>query len=74
MCSFGKSNVFNTVAFLVEFFFRLSNFQYLQKMGFSFFLKIVSASFLVSSHTLSNSFRLYKVKKVGLKFDSQNVT
>ena len=38
------------------------------------FLEIVSATFLVSSHTLSNSFRLCKVKKVGLKFVTQNVT
>ena len=62
----------NTVAVLVDFF-RFSNIQY--KMVTSFFLIVVSATFLISSHRilLSNSFRLCKLKKIGLKFVSQNV-
>ena len=69
MCKFGNKNVFLTLAFSI---FQFSVF--LENGNFQFFFKIVSATFLVSSHTLSNSFILCKFKKVGLKFVSQNVT
>ena len=73
MCKFGNKNVLNTVEFLVEFFL-IFQFSVITKNGnFQFFLKFPQ-HFLVSSHTQSDSFRLCKFRKVGLKFNSQNVT
>ena len=63
MCKFGNKIVLNTVAVLVEFVFDFPIFSIYRKWEFSIFLKIVSAKFWVSSHTLSNSFRLCKFKK-----------
>ena len=72
MCKFGNKNVFLT---LCHFGRNFSIFQFsVFTENWIFFFKSFLQRFLVSSHTLSNSFRLCKFKKVELKFVSQNVT
>ena len=45
-----------------------------ENVNFKFLFKSFQQSFLVFLHTLSNSFRLFKFKTLGLKFVGQNIT
>ena len=69
VCKFGNKNVFLMLLHFLWIFFDFPIFSINRKWEFSFLPKIVSR-FLVLSHTLSNSFRLCKFKKLGLKFVS----
>ena len=69
MCKFGNKNV---LLLLWIFFFCgiFSIFQFsafTENGNFQCFLKSFPQQFLVLSHTISNSFRLCKFKKLGLK-------
>ena len=75
MCKFGNKNVllllFFVVFFLVFFVVFFPQFSaFTDNWNFQFFLKSFQQQFLVLSHTLSNSFRLCKFKKLTLKFVS----
>ena len=73
MCKFGNK-MCSKHWDIVGGVFLIFEFLVIRENGnFYFFLKSFP-HFPVLSHTLSNSFRLCKFKKVGLKFVSQNVT
>ena len=62
--------VLDAVAFFVEFLLIFQFSAFTKNGNFQFFLKLLPKQFLFLSHTLSNSFRLCKFKKLGLKFVS----
>ena len=70
MCKFGNKNVFLMMWHFLWNFFDFQFSAFTENGNFHFFLKSFPQNFLVLSHKLSNSFRLCKFKKLGLKFVS----
>ena len=71
MCKFGNKNVFLMLWHFLWNSFDFKNYQFsafTENGNIQFFLKLFPQQFLVLSHTLSNSFRLCKFNKLGLKF------
>ena len=65
VCQLGSKNVFLTLCHFCGFF-SIFQFSVITENGnFHFFLKSFPQLVLVLSHTLSNSFRLCKFKKLG---------
>ena len=71
MCKFGNKNLFLMLWHFLWNFFDFPIFSIYKKWEFSVFPKIVSETiFVLRQFLLSNSFRLCKFKKLGLKFVS----